>query len=112
MATAVKICGITRVEDALAAARAGAYGIGLVFYAPSPRHVALAQARDIVAALPPFVTTVGVFVDPAEEEVRKTLAEGLGMDLVVSSPEALQKWTLAELAKWGKIVKDNSIKTD
>jgi len=75
MATAVKICGITRVEDALAAARAGAYGIGLVFYAPSPRHVALAQARDIVAALPPFVTTVGVFVDPAEEEVRKTLAE-------------------------------------
>jgi phosphoribosylanthranilate isomerase len=75
MATAVKICGITRVEDALAAARAGAFGIGLVFYAPSPRHVALAQAREIVAALPPSVTTVGVFVDPAEEEVRATLAE-------------------------------------
>jgi tripartite-type tricarboxylate transporter receptor subunit TctC len=45
-------------------------------------------------------------------DVRKTLGETLGMDLVVSSPEALQKWTLAELAKWGKIVKDNNIKTD
>lgn len=45
-------------------------------------------------------------------DVRKTLGEGLGMDLVVSSPEELQKWTLAELARWGKIVKDNGIKTD
>ena len=45
-------------------------------------------------------------------DVRKTLAEGLGMDLVVSSPEALQKWTLEQLARWGKIVKDNGIKTD
>ena len=45
-------------------------------------------------------------------EVRKTLAEGLGMDLVVSSPEELQKWTLEQLARWGKIVKDNGIKTD
>jgi tripartite-type tricarboxylate transporter receptor subunit TctC len=47
-----------------------------------------------------------------QADVRKTLGETLGMDLVVSSPEALQKWTLAELAKWGKIVKDNNIKTD
>jgi tripartite-type tricarboxylate transporter receptor subunit TctC len=45
-------------------------------------------------------------------DVRKTLAEGLGMDLVVSTPEALQKWTLEELARWGRIVKDNGIKTD
>jgi phosphoribosylanthranilate isomerase len=75
MATAVKICGITRIEDALAAARAGAFAIGLVFYAPSPRCVTPAQARDIAGALPPTVTTVGVFVDPAETEVRTTIAE-------------------------------------
>jgi tripartite-type tricarboxylate transporter receptor subunit TctC len=45
-------------------------------------------------------------------DVRKTLTEGLGMDLVVSSPEQLQKWTLDQLARWGRIVKDNGIKTD
>ena len=45
-------------------------------------------------------------------DVRKTLVEGLGMDLAVSSPEALQKWTLEQLAHWGKVVKDNGIKTD
>lgn len=48
----------------------------------------------------------------AQADVRKTLTETLGMDLVVSSPEDLQKWTLAEMAKWGRIVKDNNIKTD
>jgi tripartite-type tricarboxylate transporter receptor subunit TctC len=47
-----------------------------------------------------------------QADVRKTLTESLGMDLVVSSPEALQKWTLAEMAKWGKIVKDNGIRSD
>jgi phosphoribosylanthranilate isomerase len=75
MATAVKICGITRVEDAAAAARAGASYIGLVFYAPSPRCVTRAQAREIVGALPPSVVPVAVFVNPGEEEVRATLAE-------------------------------------
>ncbi|MGH8699757.1 MAG: phosphoribosylanthranilate isomerase [Burkholderiales bacterium] len=75
MATAVKICGITRVEDALAAMRAGANSIGLVFYAPSPRCVTPATALEIIGALPPFLTAVGVFVDPTQEEVRATLAE-------------------------------------
>jgi tripartite-type tricarboxylate transporter receptor subunit TctC len=45
-------------------------------------------------------------------EVRKTLTETLGMELMASSPDALQQWTLAELAKWGKIVRDNNIRTD
>jgi len=45
-------------------------------------------------------------------EVRKTLSEGMGMDLVVSSPEALQQWTLAEMAKWGKVIQDNNIRAD
>jgi len=75
MATAVKICGITRPEDALAAARAGAHAIGLMFYAKSPRHVTPARAAEIIRVLPPFVTTVGVFVDAPADEVRAALAE-------------------------------------
>lgn len=75
IATAVKICGITRVEDALAAAGAGAHAIGLVFHAPSPRCVTPAQAAAIVCALPPFVTAVGLFVDAPAEKVRSTLAQ-------------------------------------
>lgn len=70
----IKICGITRVEDALAAAEAGADAIGLVFYAPSPRAVDAQQAAAIVRALPPFVTTVGLFVNASEDEVRGVLA--------------------------------------
>lgn len=70
----VKICGITRVEDGLACAQLGADAIGLVFYAPSPRDVAVEQARAILAALPPFVTTVGLFVDAPSSEVQAVLA--------------------------------------
>ena len=75
MATAVKICGITRLEDALAAIRAGAHAIGFVFYPPSPRHVTPAAAGAILRALPPFITTVGLFVDALADEVRSTLAQ-------------------------------------
>ncbi len=74
MATAVKICGITRVEDALAATRAGAHAIGLVSYAPSPRYVTPAKAAEIIRALPPFVTAVGLFVDASADDVRAALA--------------------------------------
>ena len=71
----IKICGITRVEDALAAAAAGADAIGLVFYAPSPRAVSAVQARQIISALPPFVTSVGLFVNASAQEVKAVLAE-------------------------------------
>ena len=73
MRTRVKICGITRVEDARAAAESGADAIGLVFYAPSPRCVSVDAARAIIAAVPPFVTVVGLFVDPAAEQVEAVL---------------------------------------
>ncbi|WP_296268728.1 phosphoribosylanthranilate isomerase [Pseudomonas sp. UBA6562] len=76
-----KICGITRVEDALAAARAGADAIGLVFYAKSPRAVNVQQARAIVQALPPFVTTVGLFVDASRCEVGEIL-DAVPLDLL------------------------------
>lgn len=81
MRTRVKICGITRVEDALAAAAAGADAIGLVFYARSPRAVGIEQARAIVQALPPFVTTVGLFVDAPPSEIRAVL-DALPLDVL------------------------------
>lgn len=73
MRTRIKICGITRAEDARIAVGLGADAIGLVFYAPSPRNVGVDQARAIIAAIPPFVTIVGLFVDPAEDEVTSVL---------------------------------------
>lgn len=76
-----KICGITRIEDALAAAEAGADAIGLVFYAKSPRAVDVRQARAIIAALPPFVTTVGLFVNASRCELNEIL-EAVSLDLL------------------------------
>ncbi len=73
--TRIKICGITRVEDALAAAHSGADAIGLVFYERSPRHVGVAQAAQLAAALPPFVTTVGLFVNAEAAFVREVLRD-------------------------------------
>ncbi len=72
--TRVKICGITTPAAALAAARAGADAIGLVFYAPSPRAVSVEEAAEIVAALPPFVSAVGLFVNAEPALVDKVLA--------------------------------------
>lgn len=72
--TRIKICGITRVEDIRSVAASGADAVGLVFYARSPRHVSSAQAAQLVAALPPFVSTVGLFVDAEAPFVREMLA--------------------------------------
>ena len=71
--TRVKICGITRVEDGIDAAQAGADAIGLVFVARSPRHVLPEQAREIARALPPFVSTVALFVNPSVAEVEAVM---------------------------------------
>ena len=76
-----KICGITRIEDALAAVEAGADAIGFVFYAKSPRAVTALQARAIIAALPPFVTTVGLFVNASACELNETL-DAVPLDLL------------------------------
>ncbi len=70
-----KICGITRVEDALAAAQAGVDAIGLVFYQKSPRAVSMTQAAKIIAALPPFVSTVGLFVNAPRTEIDALLSQ-------------------------------------
>jgi len=67
--TRIKICGIVRPQDAVASAEAGADAIGLVFYAPSPRNVSIEHAIEVRNALPPFVQTVALFVNPSAEEV-------------------------------------------
>ena len=73
MRTRVKICGFTRVEDAVCAARLGVDAIGLVFYPPSPRNVDIDQAIKIVNALPAFVSVVALFVDEQEARIREVL---------------------------------------
>ena len=72
--TRVKICGITRTEDAQAVYGAGADAIGLVFYEKSPRNVSIEQAKTICDSLPPFVTSVGLFLDATPEFVHSVLA--------------------------------------
>jgi len=71
--TRIKICGITRVEDAIAAAEAGADAIGLVFYPKSPRYVSPALAREIIAALPVLTSSVGLFMDADADWVEGVL---------------------------------------
>jgi phosphoribosylanthranilate isomerase len=71
--TRVKICGITRPEDGVAAAQLGADAIGLVFHPPSPRFVDVETARRIVAALPPFVTVVGLFMNAEPAAVKRVI---------------------------------------
>jgi phosphoribosylanthranilate isomerase len=75
MRTRVKICGITRPEDARDAVTQGADAIGLMFYRPSPRYISLGRARDIARQTPAFVTTVAVFVNPSREEVEEVIRE-------------------------------------
>jgi len=75
MRTRVKICGITRVEDAQAAVARGADAIGLIFYRPSPRYVDLGLARGIAEQIPAFVSAVAVFVNPSRGEVEQVIRE-------------------------------------
>jgi phosphoribosylanthranilate isomerase len=79
--TRVKICGLTRQSDVQEAAALGADAIGLVFYEPSPRAVGLEQARGLVDCLPPFVTSVALFVDADADYVREVVGR-VSIDLL------------------------------
>lgn len=81
MRTRVKICGITREQDAIAAVDCGADALGFVFYGPSPRCVGIEQAAAIVRRLPPFVTTVALFVN-AEPGLIARVIDEVGVDLL------------------------------
>lgn len=73
--TRIKVCGITRVSDAVAAAACGVDAIGLVFHPPSPRAVDVQQAATIVRALPPLLTVVALFVDAPVATVEEVLEQ-------------------------------------
>ena len=75
MRVRVKICGITRVEDALIAVKNGADAIGLVFYAPSPRNVSIAQAQEIANKIPAFVTVVALFVNAEASFINEVISQ-------------------------------------
>lgn len=75
MRTRIKVCGFTNGNDAVFAAHLGVDAIGLVFYPPSPRHVSISQALEIVWALPAFTTVVALFVDEQESTIRDILAQ-------------------------------------
>jgi len=75
MSVKVKICGITNAADALAAVESGADALGFMFYEPSPRHVAIRQAAEIIRELPPFIMRAGVFVDAPEDTVMRAIGD-------------------------------------
>jgi len=93
--TRIKICGITREQDIHAAVYAGADAIGLVFYDKSPRAVSVQRAAQLLAELPPFVTTVGLFVDAEEKFVRGVL-DAVPLDVLQfhgdETPEACARY--------------------
>tara|TARA_R110001599_G_scaffold159052_1_gene345981 strand:+ start:126 stop:791 length:666 start_codon:yes stop_codon:yes gene_type:complete len=73
--TRIKVCGLTRQQDVAAAVAAGADALGLVFYAASPRHVSSATASELIATIPPFISTVGLFVNANQDEVAAVIAQ-------------------------------------
>src|ERR1700742_4372044 len=81
MSVKVKICGITNAPDALAAVEAGADALGFMFYEKSPRRISIPDAAKVISQLPPFVMRVGVFVDAAEDQVMRAIAD-CGLNLL------------------------------
>ncbi|MBW8371545.1 MAG: phosphoribosylanthranilate isomerase [Thiobacillus sp.] len=97
MAVRVKICGITRLQDLHAACKAGADALGFVFYEKSPRHLTIAAAAALVRELPPFVQTVGLFVD-AEPAFIESVLQAVPLDLLQFHGDE----TPADCARFGR----------
>ena len=107
MRTRAKICGITRVEDIHAAVNAGADAIGLVFFEASPRHVSITQAKDLLQAIPPYVTVVGLFVNASWQEILQVL-EHIPLDVLQlhgdESPEQCAEIACRTGRRWYKAI--------
>lgn len=81
MQVKIKICGITNIDDAMAAVEFGADALGFVFFQGSPRYISPGNAASIIRRLPSFVMTIGVFVDEKPEEMEKSIAS-TGVDII------------------------------
>ena len=114
MSVRVKICGVTNVEDALAAVDAGADALGFMFYEPSPRNVSPEVAGNIIRELPPFVAKVGVFVNAAEKAVLETISF-CGLDTLQfhgdETPEFCRKFSPRKVYKAFRIQNLESVQS-
>ena len=104
MRTRVKICGITNVQDAMLAVEQGADALGFVFYPPSPRYVSVDMAAAIISELPPFVTTVGLFVDAGGEEIACAI-ELAKIDLIQFHGDESADYCAAHGRPWIKAIR-------
>lgn len=103
MRTRVKICGITREQDADAAVDAGADALGFVFYEPSPRYISVDRAAAITRSLPPFVTTVALFVNAESEWIARVVDE-VGVDLLQFHGQECAEYCAAHRRPWIRAV--------
>lgn len=107
MRTRVKICGITRVEDVQAVVQAGCDAIGLVFFPPSPRHVSIEQAQQLVKHIPAYVQVVGLFVNASATEIQQVL-DRVSLDILQlhgdESPEQCQQIGQHTGRRWYKAI--------
>ena len=104
MRTRVKICGITREQDALAAVESGADALGFVFYEPSPRHITVRRAAEIVGALPPFVSSVALFVN-ADPETIAEVVDVVGVDLLQFHGQECPEYCAQHRRPWIRAVR-------
>ncbi|MDY6482121.1 phosphoribosylanthranilate isomerase [Acinetobacter faecalis] len=107
MRTRVKICGITRIQDIKSVVDAGADAIGFVFFPPSPRHVSVELAQELVKHVPAYVQTVGLFVNASSEEILEVL-KTVSLDVIQfhgdESPEQCQHIAKVTGRRWYKAI--------
>lgn len=104
MRTRVKICGLTRSQDVVAAANAGADAVGFVFYEPSPRSVSPEAAAELLRSLPAFVVATGLFVNPSREYVEEVLSK-VPLDLLQFHGDETPEFCQSFPARWIKAVR-------
>ena len=104
MRTRVKICGLTRPQDVVAAANAGADAVGFVFYEPSPRSVSIETAAELLRSVPPFVVATGLFVNPSRAYVEEVLSK-VPLDLLQFHGDETPEFCESFSARWIKAIR-------